>query len=523
MSIAQEFSPFISARQFFVASRCRGLTLMVLVIVAAGIAPALPSAAADAPAVPRYQFKAGEHYIYEINIEATLPDGKETLSGQSEYTVKSVDATTGQMTLVNRATLATRKEAKPVARPMGPPMRRPGPFGGPFSGPSYGTPREVVIDPQGTAIKYNGDCQLPFLLGNLWQLLIDPLPAEGKQTWDLKRDIAITEAEDRFRWIGPMMSRDSSGARRPGHETTTYTLGPVAAGIVTIQKKYELATAEKAGDAPAMEHVGTGQIKFDLKAGVPASVEMNLTIRINTENATVRIPTVVKARLLDAAEAAKIIRDQAAAQEKVRATIAENAKPKPIDDAAIDQALTDLKAKDVFKVRAAADQLAKAIPIEARRAQVAAALEPLLTDRDHWIPISAAKGLGAWGSKANVPALIAALNERDVFLRAAAMAALGNLKDPRAAEAIAKTFLDFASRRDAGNALRAMGAMAEPVVIPLLNDRDWGVQLEACKVLGDIGTAASLKPLQSLPPNTNRLVTTEAEKAIAAIQLRLPV
>ncbi len=503
-----------------VASTCRGLVIVVLCI-AVGISLTLSAAAADAgaPALPRYQFKAGEHYVYEINIEATLPDGKETLSGQSEYTVKSVDAMNGQMTLVNRATLTTHKEAKAVAR-MGPPMRRGGPFGGPLSGPSYGTPREVVIDPQGTAIKYTGDCQLPFLLGNLWQLLIDPLPAQAKQTWEIKRDIAITENEDRFRWMGPMMSRESGGARRPGHETTTYTVGAAAGDVLMIQKKYELATEEKSGDAPVMEHMGSGQIKFDLKAGVPTSLDMNLTIRITNENVTVRIPTVVKAHLLDAAEAAKFDREQAATQDRLRAMVAEHAKPKAMDDAGIDRALSDLKARDSFKVTGAADQLAKAIPVEARRVQVAAALEPLLSDRDHWVPTSAAKALGVWGGKANVPALIAAANDHDVFLRGAAMEALGNIKDPRGAAVIAKQFLDHGSRQAAAKALRAMGPAAEPVVLPLLNDRDWSVQLDACKLLADIGTTASIKPLQNLPPNTNRLVEMEAEKAVKAIESR---
>jgi len=153
---------------------------------------------------------------------------------------------------------------------------------------------------------------------------------------------------------------------------------------------------------------------------------------------------------------------------------------------------------------------------------VAKALAGLLAAKDDFVRTAAARALATWGTPESVPALIAALEDRSVFVRGAAMAALGAIRDPRGAEAVAKQLPPFAGRGDASKALQAMGELAEAPVLPFLGHADWGVQMEACKILGVVGTSKSLQPLRDLPgQKANGLVIMEAEKAIKAIEARL--
>ncbi len=60
-------------------------------------------AAADDKAPLHYAFEAGQTYVYDLSIQVDLPQAQQTLTGLSKYEVKSVDATTGQMTLTSSA------------------------------------------------------------------------------------------------------------------------------------------------------------------------------------------------------------------------------------------------------------------------------------------------------------------------------------------------------------------------------------------------------------------------------------
>lgn len=463
----------------------------------------------------RYGFKAGQRCTYDVKIEADLPEAGETVTGHSFYTVKSVDAATGQITLSNSGSLATRRQIKPSNRPR---LRPPGPPS-PFASMSYGLAREVVIDAKGNVIKYSGDTQLPFLLGNLWQLVIEPLPADAKASWQIERPIEVFEKDGRFRSLPPFMPQRQ--VNRSARESVAYTLGQPAGGGVVMSKKYSLVTEEKSGNEPLLEQSGEGQITFDRQAGLVKLVEMKYTIRLNQENTTVRIPVTVSARLLEGAEAEQVEAQRQAAADAAKAAAAEAARIKPIDEAGIDAALEELKGRDAWKARGACDRLAKAIPVEARRAEVAKALEGALDDRDGFLRVAAAKALAAWGTPQSVPALISVLEDRDFFLRTSAMAALGQIKDPRGAEAVAKQLLPHHGRMEASKVLQAMGPVAEPYVLPLLEDRDWAVQMEACKILGAIGTPKSLEPLKTLSRKANNgLVSREADKALPAIEGR---
>ncbi len=482
------------------------------------------TAGADTPKnLPRYRFQPDERYVYEIKIETDLPDEKQTMTGHSYYKVKSVDEAAGRITLSNRGSLSTHKEPKSsgtgsILFPPWPPLR-------PFfsSGAHYGASREVIIEPTGNVLKSGEDSQLPYLLGNLWELMIDPMPPEGKRTWHSSNEILVVKKRNRqsrvpFRPL-PLFLTETE-VNRPARQTVTYTLGETTGKTAVIQKKYKLVTDEKIGGRPRVEHVGQGEIAFDLRAGVPQSLAMEYTLTVRRENVDIRIPTTVSARLLTKAEAEEMARQQAERAEAAKAAAAEAAKPRSISETALNAAIADLKSDNHFKVRSAANRLALAIPDDQRRKEVVEALEPLLKSDQSFVPGAAAKALGVWGTKESVPALLEMLEQGGVFQKSAAMEALAVLKDERGIEAIVEWMQSARNPSGAVKALQAAGPMVEKPMVELLDHHDWLVRMAACQVLADVGTEASIKPLEELEARSQGGVAQEAKKALEAIKAR---
>jgi hypothetical protein len=103
-------------------------------------------------------------------------------------------------------------------------------------------------------------------------------------------------------------------------------------------------------------------------------------------------------------------------------------------------------------------------------------------------------------------------------VRDAALESLGKLKTPAAAEAVAAQLAR--NWRVAGAALRAMGPVAEPVVLPYLNDRDFWVRAEAYKILGEIGGKKSLEAMTKRADNLEMGDRHAFDEALAAIKRR---
>ena len=105
--------------------------------------------------------------------------------------------------------------------------------------------------------------------------------------------------------------------------------------------------------------------------------------------------------------------------------------------------------------------------------------------------------------------------------RPLAMEALGVLKDPRGAEAVAKRLAVANERPQATKSLQTMGPAAEEVVIGYLKEKDAAVALEACKILGAVGTKKSLAPLRTLATDkSNKQLAQAAGEAWKAVTAR---
>lgn len=100
--------------------------------------------------------------------------------------------------------------------------------------------------------------------------------------------------------------------------------------------------------------------------------------------------------------------------------------------------------------------------------------------------------------------------------------ALAKIKNPRAAEAIASMMTDFFTAKDASAALRRMGPVAEDAVLELSNSSALSMQVEACKILGVVGTEKSLRKLKGLAARArNPELRTIAANSVRLIEGRL--
>lgn len=166
-------------------------------------------------------------------------------------------------------------------------------------------------------------------------------------------------------------------------------------------------------------------------------------------------------------------------------------------DAITLQCVEDLRAADKDQRRLAAEWLASAPANEALRPQVAAALDSLLADTDAGIIEMACRALPVWAMPGNVLTLVRCLDDERFPRRRDVILVLGKLRDPRAALALAKC-LEKGERREAADALIALGPSARDAVMPYLNHQDGGVRSEVTRILNGLGVKDNVSLIQAL-------------------------
>lgn len=475
------------------------------------------SGVAVAAAAPdlHYQFKAGSNYVYSMRLEANEPRYISTLSGTVTYAAKT--ATAEAMTLTAKGSLQSGHKAKEgtgYARPpMGPGMSgmlRVGGFrfgapsyvGGPFS-----TPDEVEISGKGQVLRESGDTSLPQALGALNRLLVEPLPAAGKDSLVLDGNCTVILEEKVF--VTPMSYRLKE-VRMPAREKVTYTVGAVTGDTVEIRKTYELATAAKVGGVARFEMKGEGTNVFDVKLGVLRELGLEATIVEASENVTVRTPLKLVCKLLEG---------EALAAAQKAATLPARAELKPLTDGERTSLLADLRSPDKAR-RTVALHKAGSVKPAGDKGEVAALLLPLLKDTDQFTRQHAAKGLGVWGASDAVEPLLALLEDTQFNVRWAAIDALAFLQDARAAAPLAGLVAAKKDTHQATGALKGLGRVAEPEVLKLLADTKAEVRREACQILKAIGTAASVTALEKAASDKDQLVSMFAKQALKDVKER---
>ena len=196
------------------------------------------------------------------------------------------------------------------------------------------------------------------------------------------------------------------------------------------------------------------------------------------------------------------------------------APPKPLAAGEIKELLEKLKNKNNADKQIAAGRLCQVEPKE-RREEVAKALEAVSLEEDYITRSAALKALCVWATKENVPTLIQLLDCKDIMVHTGVIKVLEQLKDERSVEPLAQKMVSAHTRKAAIQALKSMGNIAEKAVGKvLLNSKDIFLRREACLVLKEIGTKASLDILNEVCKDTNGLVRSSANEAVQAIASR---
>jgi beta-lactamase regulating signal transducer with metallopeptidase domain len=483
--------------------------------------PGAAAAVVDGPGPLRYRWVSGRTYVYSVHIEAENAESIETLSGTPSYTVRWAGKDGAE--LVSNGRLMPSEKIKPAqAVPFARPPRMRGPFST-FSGvgvPTFPTGEHVLnLSDRGSLQSMSGQSQLPYVLGNLSQLVILPFPEDARSQWEEsgKTTITLKTVEDRNPFprppfprpaFGPLAERQE-GQQLEARERSEYTCDAPQNNAVVIHKQYELKTIEMRDGQPRLALTGTADITFDLALGVPTSLAGQYKLTHDSENTTQRTPISIVAKLLSDEERTRLEAETSAAMQRI-----------PLDRSALNDALADLMAAESFRVQNAALRLERADP-QGRRDEVARALVPLLASPEKLTRQAGARALAVWGTPDSVPALIKALDDELESVPQAALQGLGRLHDARAIEPIVGLIKAGKHRTQAVQALSAMGESAEEAASELLADQNSDVRFDGCLVLKVIGGEKSVKLLERTSrEDENAVVRLIAERAAEEIRDR---
>ena len=488
----------------------------------------------------------------------------------------------------------------------------------------FSQPDVVETDPLGHVHDITGDrSPLPALMGPLSMMVLEHLPSVRRPNWSHSFAISIVTSEEsgdalglpsrfrpRFRPPGfpgfPGVPGFPDAApkttRIPGKVHISYTLQEAVGDLVKIKKEFDLEARDKLAGEPRIKLTGSGVLSFDMKSGVPRSLDYTATLVENEKNTITKLPIKLTYQLVEERGAAgNIAQAPGAAMQPGKSVEKEMALPVgtrlvaewagkwlPVDvlqlmpngnvrihwvgwanqfdeevartrlrfpagvnppqpgaapaavagvdppvvatvpheftlklsAAEIDQCLADLQGANAGQANAAAGKLQHAVPLDERRDEVLKALEAMLKQKDPFRRKQAVDALGTWAKRETIPLLIQCLEETALLVKLAAIEALGKLKDERAAEPLAKLVAEPGPRVQAAKALQSLGARAEKAVLGLLTHAEPEVRQEACRLLKEIGTAASLPALKTASEDTDRTVAASAKEAVAAISNR---
>lgn len=295
---------------------------------------------------------------------------------------------------------------------------------------------------------------------------------------------------------------------------------------VVVEKTTSMISDADAGGLDATAE-GSGQFTFDLARGCVTRMDFKQTISVTVDNVTVRIPVTSSYALATPAEyvRAELPRAVVEARRTFDAALADQADAGLSAEDRVDDLLASIRRQvredhNPFVELNALEQLPV---VPSRQAVVCKLLLALAADGDGNTPSRALDALGKWADASCVPALIKLLEGGDDWARDKAAEVLGELHDARAAEPLAKLLAtqDFGMTYE--RALIALGPAAEGAVLPLLANADEDVRRSACDVLEEIGTRASIGPINKLLDAEGgrfSLLQSSAQRALEEIRSR---
>ena len=131
------------------------------------------------------------------------------------------------------------------------------------------------------------------------------------------------------------------------------------------------------------------------------------------------------------------------------------------------------------------------------------------------------QALKVWATADAEETVVAAAREQSPFVSRPAIEALAHFKSEDAAEAAAAALPDLGKRAGASAALKAMGRIAEPYVIPLAGNSELFTRHEAWSILAAIGGKKSVKALKAELARAQWHEKDQLQKTIGTIESRI--
>ena len=216
-------------------------------------------AAVAQPPELRYGFETDKSYLYDVKIIGEISTRKSTSSGILTYRAEKTSDT--QFTIVPTGMLSRRWESTGDSH------------GGPFPHfiPPMGFPPFISADGgttftrTGTMISTKSDRHLPFVLGRLDELVIEPFSKTPQTSWTTSMDVAVVERMSAGSFFMRLHSfRDET--RTIAKEVIKYEIVGREGDVVQIRKNYSMKTLPDEGIV-RFDMAGDGEFKFDTKKG----------------------------------------------------------------------------------------------------------------------------------------------------------------------------------------------------------------------------------------------------------------
>ena len=476
-----------------------------------------PLASPAKPPLPHYQFTVGETNVYSLEVTVQGENGQEVTTGNVFIATTAVSS--------NAATLEWHTDLRTENRNPGRPGM--GYYGGGFMRGPYGFPRgaQIDLDDHGQVLRNAGDYPLAVPLGELVAFIFPPLPTKSSGSLATKDTAFVLDAPQLTGpvasfasqspygggpWFGGFNARNALATLTVERQVTWQELSNSPA-FVAYNKSIQLQSRLHTGGEARLTAQAEARLVFNLAAGRFDTLEGTGGLVSLTETTSQKSQITFACRRLTGADLA------AALTPPPPPVVA------PLSDADVQKLIADLKSDDDNTRRSAMSRLSGAT-ITAPPAELMDLLATKVSDSDSFNRMTALNFLSQHATADQVPVLVKVLNDSDMSIRQNAIKALTRLHDPRAigplVEVIARggNFNNISS--DAGNALISEGPAAESAVLSLLDEKNVDTRRQACVILQQIGTRASLPALQKQMPDPDQQLSQAAVDAVRAINNR---
>ena len=180
---------------------------------------------------------------------------------------------------------------------------------------------KLLLTERGELLNVNGNSnvQLPFLLGPVGTLAIEPLGAGEQRNWQVQHATTLTQISSeesnspfsmrfrhRSRFGSPFGQNQTKVVVTPAMESSSYELTNASGELATIVKRYTFQTLDAAGAQPVAKMTGEGTITFNRLKGCTEKMDFRATLIRTVNNVTVTIPLTMEWRRMSQEELEKI-------------------------------------------------------------------------------------------------------------------------------------------------------------------------------------------------------------------------